>query len=653
MQTISLHKLVLPDGWQSEAIQSLRAGHDVILDAPTGAGKTYVFEKYMEGANLSRQVIYTVPTRALANDKFAEWKMRGWRIGITTGDITHEAAAPILVATLEAVQGMALRAPHPALLVVDEYQWLRDPQRGNHYEGLILSLPPDVKLLLLSGCVENPQEVQRWLVRLGRSVRLIRHSQRPVPLEEYDLDTLERQVPKRIEGHWTRRIYAALKEDLGPILIFAPHRNDAERMARHLASSLPPAAPLTLLPEQERLVPKDLAKLLVQRIAYHHSGLPHAARGGVVEPLAKAGQLRVVVATLGLSAGINFSLRSVLIVSTQYKAEGLDRSVEPHEILQMAGRAGRRGLDEVGYFLSTHHTPRLGHGSPLRLKRAAPLPWSFMLRRGIPGESFSPVAADFSRRLLSETPPPTGDEVTRLLDPATIPCGQLTDAGRSRLVRRTRRPFRGCKQCLLRPDCLKLPMQPGPLWQMQRLGLLDRKLRLTPRGMLAGGFSGPEGLAVAAVAEDREYDVSEAIFDLANLFCGERFSQQEPRWSGRLAISCQKIFGRFSLDGWLQWGIPVQYGAGGGTIIRQICMENRRKGQLTDEFAGAGDIHRLLIEWKSLLRQIAEARGPENDRWQKIRDEAQQCLRLLPQPQLPILPSLSAEQRKTVSHHFM
>lgn len=653
MQTISLHNLVLPDGWQSEAIQALRAGKDVILDAPTGAGKTYVFEKYIEGANFSRQVIYTVPTRALANDKYAEWRMRGWRVGITTGDVSFDTEAPILVATLEAVQGLAFRPPLPALLVVDEYQWLRDPQRGNHYEGLILSLPMDVRLLLLSGCVANPQEVQQWLSRLGRSVHLVRHSERPVPLEEYDLDSLERQVSKRIEGHWTRRIYAALREDLGPILIFAPHRNDAERMARQLAATLPPASPLTLLPEQERMIPKDLAKLLVQRIAYHHSGLPHAARGGVVEPLAKAGQLRVVVATLGLSAGINFSLRSVLVVSSQYMAEGMERSVEPHELLQMAGRAGRRGLDEVGYFLSTHHTPHLTHCSPLRLKRAAPLPWSFMLRMGTAGESFSPVATNFSQRLYSETPPLTGDEETRKLDPAMIPCGQLTDTGRARLVRRTRRPFRGCKLCALRPSCLKLPMQPGPLWQMQRLGLLDRKLCLTPRGVLAGSFSGPEGLAVAAMAEDKEYDWAEAVFDLANLFCGERFSQQEPRWSGRLAISCQKLYGRFSLDGWLQWGVPAQYGAGGGTIVRQICIENRRKGQLTDDFAGAGDIHRLLIEWKSLLRQIIEARGPENDRWQKIREEARQCLTLLPQAQLPILPGLSAEQRKTVSHRFM
>jgi hypothetical protein len=73
----SLQQLVLPDRWQAEAIQALRAGKDVIVDAPTGAGKTYVFERWAEQTNFSRRALFTVPTRALANDKFAEWRSRG------------------------------------------------------------------------------------------------------------------------------------------------------------------------------------------------------------------------------------------------------------------------------------------------------------------------------------------------------------------------------------------------------------------------------------------------------------------------------------------------------------------------------------------------------------------------------------------------
>lgn len=659
MQTLqhnlSLHQLVLPDAWQSEAIQALRAGRDVIIDAPTGAGKTYVFEKYIEGMNLKGQAVYTVPTRALANDKYAEWKARGWRVGIITGDVSVDETAPVIVATLEAV---SFRRKAPELIVIDEYQWLRDPHRGNHYEGFILSVPRETHLLLLSGSVANPQDVQSWLTRLGRNVALIRHGKRPVPLEEIDLDQLDRQVSRKVEGYWTRRIFAALREDLGPLLIFAPHRNDAERMARQLAATLPSSQPLTLSPEQEKIVPKDLAKLLVQRIAYHHSGLPHETRGGVVEPLAKAGQLRVVVATLGLSAGINFSLRSVLIVSSTYKVEGIDRQLEPYELLQMIGRAGRRGLDEMGFVLTTQHTPRMSHCSPLQLTRAGALPWGYFLRSLDLAEKTSQRSDDFFKKLFTRTPPLSGDEKTRQTEPAKILCNHATDTGRARLVRRTKRPFRGCRICTLRRECLQLPPQPTPLWQLQRLGLLDRSLRLTARGVFVGNFSGPEGLAVAAAIEDKDYDPAEAVFDLANLFCGERFSAQEPRWSGRLALSCQKIYGRISIDYWLQWGVPTQYGAGGGTIVRQIMLENRRKGQLTSEYAGTGDIHRLVIEWKSLLRQIVNAEAAYTSqahlkRWELLRDEARQCLSMLPEPEPPVIPRLLAEQMKPISHRFM
>jgi len=83
-----LQRLMLPDRWQAEAIQALTAGKDVVIDAPTGAGKTYVFERWLEQTNFSRRALFTVPTRALANDKFAEWRARGWRAGIVTGDVT-------------------------------------------------------------------------------------------------------------------------------------------------------------------------------------------------------------------------------------------------------------------------------------------------------------------------------------------------------------------------------------------------------------------------------------------------------------------------------------------------------------------------------------------------------------------------------------
>ncbi|MEZ0295211.1 MAG: DEAD/DEAH box helicase, partial [Candidatus Methylacidiphilales bacterium] len=174
----TLHSLRLPDAWQAEAIRALRDGQDVVVQAPTGAGKTYIFEQYYQQCRpgAGKQIIFTTPTRALANDKYAEWLRKGWRVGITTGDLVCDPGAPLVVATLESQQNPTTAT----LYVVDEYQWLADPIRGNHYEGVIMSLPTTTQLLLLSGSVANPDSVRQWLVRLGRNARLITVKERPV-----------------------------------------------------------------------------------------------------------------------------------------------------------------------------------------------------------------------------------------------------------------------------------------------------------------------------------------------------------------------------------------------------------------------------------------------------------------------------------------
>ena len=106
---------------------------------------------------------------------------------------------------------------------------------------------------------------------------------------------------------------------------------------------MPITNPLTLSQEQKLVVGENVARMLRTRITYHHSGLSYAARAGVIEPLAKAGQLRVVVATMGLAAGINFSLRSVALAGDSYRRDGVEQPLRSDEILQMFGRAGRRG----------------------------------------------------------------------------------------------------------------------------------------------------------------------------------------------------------------------------------------------------------------------------------------------------------------------
>ena len=136
-------------------------------------------------------------------------------------------------------------------------------------------------------------------------------------------------------------IARALRADSAPVLVFAPRRNATEEMAQAIASALPVRDPLAALAASRKRSPgKRLTKLLRNRVAYHHSGLSYAVRAGLIEPLAKAGQLSVVVATMGLAAGINFSMRSVLVTDTRYMAGNFERQVQPDELLQMFGRAG-------------------------------------------------------------------------------------------------------------------------------------------------------------------------------------------------------------------------------------------------------------------------------------------------------------------------
>ncbi len=647
-----LQKLMLPDRWQAKAITALMENRDVVVDAPTGSGKTFVFETFMEKTNFSRRAVYTVPTRALANDKFAEWTARGWNTGIMTGDVAMNTDAPVVVATLEAAQNLPFENVRLALLVIDEYQWLGDPARGNHYEGVLMAFPASIRYLFLSGTVDNPDSISAWLDRLGRPAAVIRHRERPVPLEEVDANELSRYCPASVRGYWGKRVAGALREDLGPVLLFAPHRREAERLARQLAREIPLAHPLSLTAEQESVLGPKLARLLRQRVAYHHSGLSYAQRAGIIEPLAKAGQLRAVVATLGLSAGINFSLRSVMITAQSYRHQEFEHRIQPHELMQMIGRAGRRGIDETGYLLCTETTPRLSQARPQRLKRAAPFPWAFFLRGLHRGSETRELAAQYRQRLFTESPPALGAEQSGARPAETFPCGVLADTGRARLVRRKHRPFKPCRTCALREECLSLSPEPTLLWQWTRIGVLDKQLRLTRRGDIVRLFLGPEGLALAAALEDRKYLLDNLIFDIADLFGGERFRGTNPRWMGPLAGACRKAYHRFSIDGYLQEGVPPQYGYGASDIVREIIEHGARRSALAIDFTGRGDIDRLLTEWRGFLRQTVQAPPTDNPRYEAFRELAAGHMARNASGTLPPLPPLTAEQREPVRHRF-
>ncbi|MDG1139122.1 MAG: DEAD/DEAH box helicase [Opitutales bacterium] len=384
MQTHSTQfgeRLSLPDGWQRKALNCLRDGDDVVLHAPTGAGKTYVFEQLIESGWKGRAV-YTVPTRALANDKFREWQQRGWEVGLVTGDLRYKPNARIIVATLETQRARISKGQGPDLFVVDEYQMLGDLRRGPGYEVTLAIASNQVRLLLMSGSVVNPLEVADWLRGHGRKVSLVTEGKRPVPLEEVFAEALLRRPfqGRKIRGHLPKLVHAALSSNLGPLLVFAPRRKAAEELAKQLAEELPIVDTLELTAEQKKVAGKELIPLLKRRVAYHHSGLDYKKRSGLVEPLAKAGQLQVVVATTGLAAGINFSMRSVLVTDREYRMDDGIYMLRPDELLQMFGRAGRRGLDDRGFIIVVPKQARMADARPLKLKRSTTLDWPALIR---------------------------------------------------------------------------------------------------------------------------------------------------------------------------------------------------------------------------------------------------------------------------------
>ena len=827
----ALNQVTVPDLWQQQAVTALRDGKDVVVHAPTGAGKTLIFELWSNQGKNRGQAIYTVPTRALANDKLAEWRARGWDVGIATGDLAENLNAPVLVATLETQKNRLIQGDGPTLLVVDEYQMIRDPDRGLNYELAIALAPAHTQLLLLSGSVANPQDVVKWLARLGRQAVLVRYDHRPVPLEEVHANSLNFHVPSEIRGYWPRLVAKALAEDLGPVLLFAPRRQAAESMAAELSRMLPTPNPLQLTLEQKQIVGEHLAKLLKARVAFHHSGLSYAVRAGVIEPLAKAGQLRVVVATMGLAAGINFSLRSVALAGESYRRDAVEAPLRPDEILQMFGRAGRRGLDETGFVLITANELRLLDARACHLSRSGAVDWSALLNlmavAAQQGKDPFGEAVHVQERLFTVKPIFLGVEES--LKHPVVPCNLHTDAERARHVRRLVREFLNsqgewetltapvekplkeinvgqgsrplpsspeektnmetgwkpvlrsiltepiaiekighgalvvlneenglktygravivaerlkedrvliakwvrrmtnwngrqapfavwqeqiaplveqnfsqhktplirfevqehkilahvslgdltmrvpvdkhgvalwrpverevlpydCAQCSLVPVCKQLSTATGTALLWRRLNLVDGAGVPTRRGRMVSFFSQGDGLAIAAGLEDERYPLEELVYDLANLDAGFRFCGDENRYGGHLAIACHEKFGLQSIPGYLENGLPPKYGAGAEQIVQSVHKNPLNKQGWVTDLVGIGDIDRVIIEWRSLLRQIAHAPDLDWQRWRDLQALAKTMLNETESPTLTELPPLAYEQTRRVDHRLI
>lgn len=200
-------KPFVPDPWQVEALAHLE-DKDVIVSVPTGSGKTYVaIEAAKRAIERDRTVIYTSPLKALSNTKFTEFsKLFGAeRVGILTGDRRDNPHAPLLIMTTEILRNLLydaaggeidVRLDTLGLVIMDESQYLADPERGVVWEETIIFCPAQARLLLLSASIGNPEDLADWLTSIRPTpCHLVRHHQRSVPLRAGYLHPTGKLVP--------------------------------------------------------------------------------------------------------------------------------------------------------------------------------------------------------------------------------------------------------------------------------------------------------------------------------------------------------------------------------------------------------------------------------------------------------------------------
>ena len=340
-----------PYAHQDEAVIELLSGRHVVLATPTGSGKSLVATA-AQFAALARDEVsfYTAPIKALVSEKFfALCEVFGAdNVGMLTGDAAVNADAPVICCTAEVLANIALREGRAAdvgLVVMDEFHYYGDPQRGWAWQVPLLELP-QAQFLLMSATLGDTTAVAEDLVaRTGREVAVVDDAERPVPLTFDYVDdatlaeTLERLVDERQAPayvvHFTQA--AAVEHATGLRSTMKAGKEQRDAIAERLVGVRFAAGFGT-----------TLKQLLRQGIGVHHAGmLPRYRR--LVEQLAQAGLLTVICGTDTLGVGINVPIRTVLFTGLAKFDGQRQRVLRTREFHQIAGRAGRAGFDTRGH----------------------------------------------------------------------------------------------------------------------------------------------------------------------------------------------------------------------------------------------------------------------------------------------------------------
>lgn len=387
------------DEYQRTACSALDAGKNVLVCAPTGAGKTVVGEYAVELARgTGRRCVYTTPIKALSNQKYHDLVVRYGEesVGLLTGDVSINASADVVVMTTEVLRNM-MYAQSPALadvgfVVLDEIHYLANRSRGVVWEEVILGLDEAITIVGLSATVSNAEEFGAWIRSVRGRTEVVVTEARPVPLRHrmlvrgnlYPLFAAQSvaevnpSLERAIENHRRNTVADGIRiplpryldvirtlanSDLLPAIYFIFSRSGCDKAVarcRHsrlvLTNSVEARQIGDIFDFHIRDIPsEDLVTLnagalraaLSHGFAPHHAGMLPAFRHAVEEAF-QQGLVKVVFATETLALGINMPARSVVLERlTKFNGEE-HADLTAAEYTQLTGRAGRRGIDREG-----------------------------------------------------------------------------------------------------------------------------------------------------------------------------------------------------------------------------------------------------------------------------------------------------------------
>jgi superfamily II RNA helicase len=468
--------------FQKHAIEAIVDGHHILVCAPTGSGKTLPAEFAIRHfTQLGKKVIYTSPIKALSNQKFYEFsrKFPELQIGLCTGDIKTNPTADVIIMTAEILNNRLFHITGEketssssldfqmdletelAAVIMDEVHYINDEARGHVWEQTILTLPPQVQMIMLSATLDGPENFAKWIestrsgdshhiesTRSGDShriestqyqkqVRLAFTNHRIVPLTHYAfvpstesflktlkdkalqqtirqstntliqlqtekgvfqdagykqlkhvLDVYENSDVRLTRKYTLNHLATVLKgsddmdidDSMLPAIVFVFSRKQVEKCAEEITANILPfdsKIPYTIAKECEQLVRRlpnykeylelpeyqSLIKLLEKGVAIHHSGMIPILRE-IVELMISKKYVYLLFATESFAIGLDCPIRTAVFSGLSKFDGSQDRFLLAHEYTQMAGRAGRRGIDTVGHVV---HLPTLfRNGIPLK-----------------------------------------------------------------------------------------------------------------------------------------------------------------------------------------------------------------------------------------------------------------------------------------------